>query len=142
MSKKAGYLERLWTGTSLAGGASLVLFSASQKKAAAWQLIEFMSRPEIQLEFYRLSGDLPAVQPAWNSTELKDDPFLQAFYRQLQHVAPTPQVPEWEQIAQKILQYGEVAAYGQQELSVVLKALDRDVDLILEKRRWLLSRDE
>ncbi|NQT97150.1 MAG: sugar ABC transporter substrate-binding protein [Candidatus Marinimicrobia bacterium] len=129
-------------GTSLAGGASLVLFSTSDKKAAAWKLIEFLSRPAVQLEFYDIAGDLPAVKAAWGVAELQANPCLQAFYRQLRHVAPTPQVPEWEQIAQKVLQYGEVVAYGQQEPAAALEALDRDVNLILEKRRWLLSRDE
>lgn len=127
-------------GTSLAGGASLVVFSNSEKQAAAWKLIEFLSRPDIQLEFYRITGDLPAVKPAWNSPELRGDDQLQAFYQQLPYVAPTPRVPEWEQIAQKVLQYGEAAAYGQQESSAALKALDHDVNIILEKRRWLLSR--
>jgi len=35
-------------GASIAGGSSLVVFRASQAKAAAWQLIEYLSRPDVQ----------------------------------------------------------------------------------------------
>lgn len=129
-------------GISTAGGSSLVLFSSSDRKPAAWRLIEFLSQPAIQLEFYHLTGDLPAVKETWQNQQLLNDPYLQAFYHQLQHVAPTPLVPEWEQIAQKVMQYGESAAYGEQSAAVALEALDHDVDIILEKRRWLLNRAE
>ena len=46
-------------GASTAGGSSLVVFEASRAKDAAWQLIEFLSAPEIQREFHALTGDLP-----------------------------------------------------------------------------------
>ena len=40
-------------GVSLAGGSSLVLFSRSPRKEAAWQLIRYLSEPEQQITFYR-----------------------------------------------------------------------------------------
>lgn len=126
-------------GVSLAGGASLVLFKKSQKKEAAWKLIEYLSQAQTQLEFYRITGDLPAVREAWQDTAFTSNIYVKAFYEQLEHVVPTPKIPEWEQIAMKVQQYAEVASLQQKPVSEVLAALDREVNLILEKRRWMLE---
>ena len=39
-------------GASIAGGASLGLFARSRHQEAAWRLIRFLSRPEVQLHFF------------------------------------------------------------------------------------------
>ena len=51
-----------------------------------------------------------------------------------------PKIPEWERIADKIAQYAERVIRGELSADTALAALDRDVDAILEKRRWLLRR--
>lgn len=128
------------SGISLAGGSSLVLFPASRHKAEAWKLIEFLSRPEQQLRFYRLTGDLPARREAWRDTAFTNDPRLRAFETQLERVVSTPKIPEWEQISIKLQDMMEAAILGSVQPDSVLARLDRDVDRILEKRRWLLAR--
>ncbi len=127
-------------GVSLAGGASLVVFKKSKQKTAAWQLVEFLSRPEQQVRFYELTGDLPARTEAWRSSRLANDTLSQAFYTQLLHVLPTPKVPEWELIAQRVIDHAETVVRGNTSIEDALRALDKDVDNILEKRRWLQSR--
>ncbi len=131
-----------YPGVSLAGGSSLVIFNNSQHKEEAWKLIEYLSRPHIQIEFYKLLNDLPSIKEAWNDPILKDDPYMKAFYEQFFHVVATPKVPEWEQIAfSKVQQYAELAARNALTVDEALKQLDNDVDRILEKRRWLQSRN-
>jgi multiple sugar transport system substrate-binding protein len=127
-------------GTSLAGGASLVLFRRSSHKREAWRLIEFLSRPEQQARFYRLTGDLPARVEAWEDSALVRDPEALAFREQLQRVTPTPKIPEWELIATRILERSELAIRGAAPPESALVMLDRDTERILEKRRWLLAR--
>ncbi len=127
-------------GASLAGGASLALFRRSKQKDAAWKLMEYLSRPEIQLEFYKLTGDLPARRAAWLDPTLSGNRYAQAFRDQLDRAMPTPQVPEWEQIATKVFEHGERAVRGRASAETTLAALDRDVDRILEKRRWIVAR--
>lgn len=130
-------------GVSLAGGSSLVISRNSENKEAVWKLIEYLSLPRVQIEFYKLVTDLPAVKTAWNDSTLKNNPYMNAFYEQFQHVVPTPKIPEWEQIAfSKIQQYAEFAARGAMTIDEALNALDRDVDKILEKRRWLIAREQ
>jgi multiple sugar transport system substrate-binding protein len=126
-------------GVSLAGGASLALFRASKHPEEAWKLIEFLSEPAQQVRFYELTGDLPARKEAWSDPALAGDKHVHAFWEQLQHVAPTPKVPEWEQIANKLWERAEVAIRGRASATDVLAALDRDVDRMLEKRRWMLA---
>ncbi len=53
------------SGVSLAGGSSLVVFRRTQHAAAAWRLVEFLSRPEQQVRFFQLTGDLPARRESW-----------------------------------------------------------------------------
>lgn len=128
------------SGISLAGGSSLVVFRGSEHKAEAWRLVEYLSRPEQQVRFYRLTGDLPAVKMAWQDSTLAGNVYAAAFYEQLQRVAPMPKVPEWELIATKVIDYAELAIRGGTPSVDVLERLDREVDRILEKRRWMLDR--
>jgi len=127
-------------GISTAGGSSIVIFKSAAAKSDVWKLVEFLSREDIQAEFFKLSGDLPANPAAWEIAGLKDNSRTGAFYRQLQHVVPTPKIPEWEQIAQKIQQYVEYIVFGKMTLEEATRGLDREVNKILEKRRWLLSK--
>jgi multiple sugar transport system substrate-binding protein len=127
-------------GVSLAGGSSLVLFRGSEKKDAAWKLVEFLSRPDQQLRFYELTGNLPANKIAWTRGNLESDERMHAFWEQLQRVVATPKIPEWELIATRVLEAAELAARGAAPPESALAILDRDVERILEKRRWLLDK--
>lgn len=127
-------------GLSLAGGASLVVFRRAQQPELAWALVEFLSRPDRQAQFYGLTGDLPARREAWADTALANNRYAQAFRIQLERVAATPKVPEWEQIAVRVTDYSEKVVRNAQTMDAALAGLDRDVDGMLEKRRWLLAR--
>jgi multiple sugar transport system substrate-binding protein len=127
-------------GLSFAGGSSLVRFRRSVHPDLAWQLIEFLSAPERQLRFYHLTGDLPARRAAWSDTALTGDVRVRAFGEQLASVSSPPRIPEWENVATLVQQHAEAAARGAVTVDQALAALDRDVDRLLEKRRWLLAR--
>jgi multiple sugar transport system substrate-binding protein len=129
-----------YPGASLAGGSSLVLFRRSPAPEAAWRWLEYLSEPAQQARFYALSGDLPGRRSAWVMSGLAADPRAAPFLEQLQRAAPTPKVPEWEQIAVRLTDRMEEVARGGRDLDAALAALDADVDRILEKRRWLLDR--
>jgi multiple sugar transport system substrate-binding protein len=128
-----------YPGISLAGGASLALAAASTRKEAAWKLIEFLTAPEQQVRLYRLTGDLPPGRMAWSVPELAGDPKAQSFRRQMDRLQAPPKIPEWERIASRIGVYAEQAVRGDVSPQAALEALNVEVDLILEKRRWLLE---
>jgi multiple sugar transport system substrate-binding protein len=129
-----------YPGVSLAGGSSLVLSRASRRPDDAWALVEYLSDPPVQAAFARLSGDLPPRRSAWPAAGLADDPRSAAFGEQLQRAVPLPKIPEWERIASRLARYSEAAVRGDLSVEEALAALDRDVDAILAKRRWLLRR--
>ena len=127
------------SGVSLAGGSSIVLFRSSAHKPEAWKLLEFLSRPEQQLRFSRLTGDLPAVKAAWQDSSLIGNRYVHAFWEQMQRVTPMPKVPEWELISSKLFDYAELSIRGGVAPDEALRRLDREVDRILEKRRWMMK---
>lgn len=128
-----------YPGVSLAGGSSLAVFAGSPRQEAAWQLIEYLSTARQQLELYRLTGDLPSRRGAWTDEALGGDARVAAFRTQLEAVRSTPKIPEWERVAEKIMQYAEAAVRHTMTADEALTALDADVDRMLEKRRWLLQ---
>lgn len=135
-------------GMSIAGGASLAMFRRSRHKPQAWALVSYLSRPEVQLQFYRLTGDLPPRRSTWaiplpgseGGATLAEDRHAAAFRRQLERVRPTPAVPEWERIMQEMQLAAARVVGGRESLDTAVRRLDARVDGILEKRRWMLDR--
>ncbi|HUH94496.1 MAG TPA: sugar ABC transporter substrate-binding protein [Casimicrobiaceae bacterium] len=127
-------------GASIAGGSSLVLFARSRVKDAAWQWLEYLSRPEVQARFHELTGDLPPRRTTWNQGALAADPYARAFRDQLERVKPAPNVPEWERIATEMRLVAERAVDGRLTVDQAAAELDARADRILEKRRSLLAR--
>jgi len=127
-------------GASLAGGASLVIFRRSRHKADAWRLLEYLSSPDVQRQFYELTGDLPPRRASWRDPRLAENPYARAFLEQLERVKPTPKVPEWERIVDQMRLVAERAVDGKLSVDQAGQELDQTVDAILEKRRWLADR--
>ncbi|MBI2428935.1 MAG: sugar ABC transporter substrate-binding protein [Ignavibacteriales bacterium] len=134
-------MDSLSPGTSLPLGTSLVIFKNSKHKEAAWKLIEFLTSVEQSIEFYKITGNLPPRQSAWQDSSLASNTYIKAFYRQLQRVDPLPQIPEWEQIVIRLQIYVEYIATGTMTVDQAVKQFDTEVDVMLEKRRWLVERE-
>jgi multiple sugar transport system substrate-binding protein len=125
-------------GVSLAGGASLVVSRRSTQPALARALVRHLVAPATQCRLHALAGDLPARRSAWSACAIAtQDERAAAFWTQLQSVRATPKIPEWERIATRLAHHLERAVRGDVPLDAALAELDRDVDAILEKRRWL-----
>ncbi|WP_369975669.1 sugar ABC transporter substrate-binding protein [Xanthomonas bundabergensis] len=124
-------------GAGIAGGTSLVIFRKSQQKDAAWKLIEFLSRPQTQARFHALIGDMPPRRSTWEYPSLANDPLAHAFRDQLERVKPAPKVLEWERIVQEMRLVTERVVRGGESQEKAVQDLDKRVDEILEKRRWI-----
>ena len=94
---------------------------------------------EQQETFYALTGDLPPRRSAWEFPALAHDEYARAFHEQLEHVVPTPKVPEWERIAQEMRLMSERVIRGGVPIDTALEAFDQTTDESLEKRRALLA---
>jgi multiple sugar transport system substrate-binding protein len=127
-------------GASIAGGSSLVIFASSRHKDAAWKVVEYLSRPEVQARFHELTGNLPPRRATWEDVRLASNPHARAFRDQLERVKPAPKVPEWERIANEMQLVAESVVRGRTPIAEAPAELDRRADAILEKRRWMLER--
>ena len=127
-------------GASLAGGSSLVMFQRSRHKEEAWLLLEFLSAPQVQQRFYDLTGDLPPRRSTWEAPELAANVYARAFREQLERVKPAPRVPQLERIVTEMRLMAERVVHGDLTVDEGAAELDRTVDAILAKRRWMLAR--
>ncbi len=87
------------TSTSFAGGSNLVVFNDSDNQDAAWKLVDWLTQPDVQVDFYELTGDLPSQQSAWDDPALADDEKLAVFGEQLQDTQSPPVNTAWVQVA-------------------------------------------
>ena len=127
-------------GASTAGGASLVMFKRSRRHADAMRLVSYLSRPEVQLRFHALTGDMPPRRSAWATPSLAGDTRARAFAAQLERAKPSPAVPEWERIAQEMQLVATRAVAERWSIEQAVTTLDARVDAFLTKRRWMLER--
>lgn len=132
-------------GASTAGGASLVLFKRSRRRADAQTLLAWLAQPKVQQRFHALTGNLPPRRSTWalagaDGVPLAQEDKTRAFGLQLEQVRPAPAVPEWERIAQEMQQLAQRAVAERQTALAMATELDARVDGFLEKRRWMLDR--
>jgi multiple sugar transport system substrate-binding protein len=85
--------------TSFVGGGNFVVFKSSKNRDSAWKFVKFLSDTKTQVEWYKLSTDLPAVKAAWDDPSLKADQLLATFGKQLESAKAPPAIVKWEQVA-------------------------------------------
>lgn len=84
---------------SFIGGANLAVFKDAENRDAAWKFVEWLSQPEVQVEWFKTVTDLPSVASAWDDPSIADDPYLVTFGEQLETAVAPPSIPTWEEVA-------------------------------------------
>ncbi|KFI39995.1 sugar ABC transporter binding protein [Bifidobacterium actinocoloniiforme DSM 22766] len=87
---------------SYSGGRDMVVFKDSKNKDAAWKMTKWMSKPETQAKWYKLSADLPTSSKAWEDPELKNDEKLTSFAIQMKSMKATPSVITCAQVSASV----------------------------------------
>jgi multiple sugar transport system substrate-binding protein len=87
---------------SFIGGANLAVFKDAENRDAAWKFVEWLTRPEVQVQWFETVTDLPSVASAWDDPAIADDPYLAVFGEQLQTAVAPPSIPTWEEVASVI----------------------------------------
>lgn len=118
------------SGTSFVGGSNLAVFKESKNRDAAWKLVQWLSEPETQVKWNKSTGDLPAVQAAWDDPSLSGDPKLATFGEQLKDTNSPPPVTTWTQVSaaadtqvEQVVKAGKDPAQALQELQNTAKSL-------------------
>ncbi len=117
-------------GNSFVGGGDLAVFADAENKDGGWKFVQWLSQPETQQAFYDELGDLPAVQSAWDSGDLAEDPQLQVFGAQLEKASSPPAVPTWEEVASVIDSDIEKATKGQVSAEEAVKSMEQQAESI------------
>ncbi len=126
-------------GNAMARGTSIAVSRTARSPGDAWKLVDYLCSPATQRRIYGITGDLPTRPSAWRGSALSSDPAPQSFATQIaQSIAP-PAVPEWERIVTEVQLVAEHMVRGDYGVDAASIEMDKRVDRILQKRRWLLD---
>ena len=101
--------------------------------------MSYLSGAATQRRAYDITGDLPTRPAVWAGDSLAHDPVGRVFAEQIAHSVAPPAVPEWERIVGEMQLVAEHMVRGDIGVDAAAAELDRRVDRILAKRRWLLE---
>ena len=108
-------------GTSLLAGSNLGVWGATKNKVGALELLDYLSQPSVQVQWYGLDGQLPTAKKALADDKLTSDPMVAIYSKQLADSQLLPLVPNWDGETGKAL----LDALN----SIVLTGADRDAAL-------------
>jgi multiple sugar transport system substrate-binding protein len=118
------------TGTSFIGGSNLSVFKDAKNRDGAWKLAQWFSTPEVQAEWYKLSGSLPAVESVWQDPVLADDEKLAVFGAQLKDTNFPPTISTWIQVSGAADSQLEQIVRAGKDPAVAMKELQATADSI------------
>lgn len=116
-------------------GPGLMINADAADKDLAWQFIEFMTGPEVNLEYVQAFGGVPVRASAADSDYVTASPVLQAVLGAFDQFVPNPNVPGWVQARDTMDSYLEQALNGKLSTADTLAQLTTAVDDVLEKSR-------
>lgn len=119
------------TRTSFVGGCNLVMFKSSKNKKEAWKFMEFMSKAQNQVEWAKISTDLPSNKAAWNDSYFTTQPHMKVFAQQLEDAQSPDVIPQWEQVGNIINRYLQEACYEKITPEQAAQAMAKDIKAIL-----------
>lgn len=82
--------------TSLLAGSNLGVWGSTQNKDGALKLLDFLSQPDTQLNWYNIDTQLPTVKAALTDSTITSDPLASVYAEQLQNSKILPLVPNWD----------------------------------------------
>ena len=93
---QASLLPSGTSSTSLFAGSNLGVWANTDQPSASLDLLEFLSQPETQLEWYAINGELPTVSAALEDADLNSDPNVAVYTEQLASSKVLPLVSNWD----------------------------------------------
>lgn len=89
-------LPKAVAGTSLFAGSNLGVWFNTDQQDDSLKLLEFLSKPATQVEWFKLNGELPTVKAALTDPALAADPLIEVYAAQLLDAKVLPMVPNWD----------------------------------------------
>ncbi|SDH31290.1 sugar ABC transporter substrate-binding protein [Agrococcus jejuensis] len=113
---------------SFVGGSNLAVFQETENRDLAWAFVDYLTQPEVQVEWYELTSALPSVQSAWDEPVLADDARLSAFGTELETAVAPPSFPSWEQVATELDQALERVAKAGEDPAEALAGVQAEAE--------------
>lgn len=119
---------------SFMGGSNWGICRGSSHVAGAWRFIEFMTRPETQLAFHRMTGQLPAVKSGWEASMEMPDAGLLLFLRQQTEANTVPGLAQWEAISDEIIRALKKAGVDPERNRRLMEDLESEIQTMVADR--------
>lgn len=116
--------------TSFTGGGNLAVFNDAENRDAAWKFVRWLSQPEVQVQWYDISTDLPSVQAAFDDPTFSENPYLSVFAEQLEDSKAPPAIATWAQISAVIDQEIERVVRGGASVEEALASIQQQAESI------------
>ncbi|WOO89610.1 extracellular solute-binding protein [Mollicutes bacterium LVI A0078] len=117
--------------TSLMGGSNLVIFEYSENKEGAADLINWLTTPEVEKEWYEIAASLPSNVNVWDDAEFIESGFMLDVWKDaLEDATGSPMIAEWEKIAQEIVSAQEQVMVEGKDTDTVIEELQTKIDAL------------
>jgi multiple sugar transport system substrate-binding protein len=121
------------TNTSSMGGSNLSIFHNSKNVDESLKFISYMNKVDTQMKWLEVSNTLPSRVDAWEEPKLKEDPMLSVFGKQLENTKASPQIKQFEVIAQELLNSIERITVGGEDLEKELENFNKKAKELVEE---------
>lgn len=121
------------TNLSMIGGSQITIFKGTDKVKMALDFINWMSRVETQIEWYKVRNELPSLKKAWKKPIIANNEKVSVFGKQLQSVEAPPTMPGNTAIASEIKDMLEKVIRANKDVGQALKDLHATVKEILNE---------
>jgi multiple sugar transport system substrate-binding protein len=123
------------------GGSNLMVFKSSKHKDAAWALIKYLSRDDVQKDYADILGMFPAREAPQKQVGAQDADH-QAFYEAIQTGRSYAAIPQWGQIENAYkTRFGNILdmAAGQGSSSYSASSVQGQLDAAVKEADGFLS---
>lgn len=118
-------------GLSYVGGSALVISEYTKNADAAARFVAYMSKPEIQVNWYGISKTLPSTPEAWKAPVLADDANLSVFGEQLNDGRTAPMINNFMGMVVELAGAMEKINVGNQDVAAVCSELNAKINDLL-----------
>jgi multiple sugar transport system substrate-binding protein len=120
------------TNTSSIGGANFTIFHNSKNVEESLKYIQYVTDVDTQLEWLKISNTLPSRVEAWEDPVLAEDEMLATFGEQLKSTKGSPQITQFEKVAQELIATLERVNVGGADLKKELANFEAEVEKIMQ----------
>lgn len=119
--------------TSFLGGASLAVTSWTDHEQEALTFINYMTNPDVQVDWFEMSNTLPAVVSSWEDSRLAENPQLAVFGEQLNYAQGPSMIVEHQEIEMRVIHALEQIILGGADITETFNQLNDEAQAILDK---------